>query len=136
MTGSDSLSPEVAPWIAKADLTAASHLLGLPDDQCPFDIVCFHAQQCAEKALKALLVHQGDVPPRTHDLVELLNLVRQSDGIGIQASDCGALTPYAVVTRHPYPDFPTELLERADAERAVGIARAVFAASREGLRTR
>jgi HEPN domain-containing protein len=34
----------------------------------------FHAQQCAEKYLKAILVLQGVIVPRTHDLVGLHNL--------------------------------------------------------------
>ncbi len=29
---------------------------------------CFHVQQCAEKALKALSARRGDVIPRTHAL--------------------------------------------------------------------
>ena len=32
-------------------------------------------QQAAEKALKACLLHRGEVPPRTHDLLLLFNLV-------------------------------------------------------------
>lgn len=44
-------------WIKKAegDLKTAEHALTLKE-RCPFDTVCFHAQQCAEKYLKALLV--------------------------------------------------------------------------------
>jgi HEPN domain-containing protein len=36
--------------------------------------VCFHAQQCAEKYLKAVLVAQGQSFPKTHDLLMLHNL--------------------------------------------------------------
>ena len=36
-------------------------------------------QQAAEKALKACLLHRGEVPPRTHDLLLLLNLVTVID---------------------------------------------------------
>lgn len=47
----------VREWLMKAenDLTAATHLLKL-EAECPRDIVCFHAQQCIEKYLKAALV--------------------------------------------------------------------------------
>ncbi|GAB4578834.1 MAG: hypothetical protein Fur0022_15710 [Anaerolineales bacterium] len=42
--------------------------------------VCFHAQQCVEKLLKAaLLVHQGQTPPKTHRLVALLELIGKQD---------------------------------------------------------
>jgi HEPN domain-containing protein len=38
----------------------------------PWDNVCFHAQQAAEKILKAFLVYHGQIPPKTHDCVSLL----------------------------------------------------------------
>jgi HEPN domain-containing protein len=38
-----------------------------------WDGICFHAQQCAEKYLKALLEGQIIVFRKTHDLVELLD---------------------------------------------------------------
>ena len=37
------------------------------------DAVCFHAQQCSEKYLKARLVEAGLPVTRTHDLEMLLN---------------------------------------------------------------
>lgn len=61
--------PESLRWIrqwvekAESDLRNAEHTLEL---DCPLDTVCFHAQQCAEKYLKALLVSWGaDFPGRT-----------------------------------------------------------------------
>ncbi len=58
---------------AEADLRAAQ-LLSL-DSGVPGRISCFHAQQAAEKALKALLV-ANDIPFRkTHDLVVLVGLL-------------------------------------------------------------
>ena len=65
----------VRQWIEKAehDLRNAEHTLTLKDD-CPFDTICFHAQQCAEKYLKALLVFYEADFPKTHDLVLLENL--------------------------------------------------------------
>jgi HEPN domain-containing protein len=33
---------------------------------------CLHAQQAAEKALQAFLLHKGQTPPRIHDLSNLL----------------------------------------------------------------
>jgi len=70
-------SLEVAhQWIEKAehDLKNAEHTLTLEQD-CPFDTICFHAQQCAEKYLKALLVSQSLDFPRTHDMRLLVQLV-------------------------------------------------------------
>ena len=47
------------------------HPTGTPN----FDAVCFHAEQCAEKLIKALLIHLGVTPPRSHDLVALDRLL-------------------------------------------------------------
>ncbi len=40
-----------------------------------YNQVCFHSQQSAEKAVKALLLFQGQVVPRTHLLGDLLRLL-------------------------------------------------------------
>ena len=40
-----------------------------------YDLVCFHAQQCIEKYLKAWLQEANLPAPRTHDLQELLHLI-------------------------------------------------------------
>ena len=53
--------PDTANWVrtwvemAEADLRNAEHTLTL-EEHCPFNTVCFHAQQCAEKYLKAFLI--------------------------------------------------------------------------------
>jgi HEPN domain-containing protein len=43
-----------------------------------YDAVCFHAQQCAEKLMKATLIQAGKIPPRIHDLAELGRLLAQT----------------------------------------------------------
>jgi hypothetical protein len=55
----------VREWIAKAenDLKTAVHTLKLGKD-CPTDTTCSHAQQYAEKHVKAALVHAGVSPSR------------------------------------------------------------------------
>jgi HEPN domain-containing protein len=48
----------VKMWIRKAesDLKTSIHSLKIKPDP-PFDTICFHAQQCAEKYLKAYLTY-------------------------------------------------------------------------------
>jgi HEPN domain-containing protein len=63
-------------WIEKAEgdfVTATREWRARrsPND----DAACFHAQQCAEKYLKARLQEAALVFPRTHDLEVLLNLL-------------------------------------------------------------
>ena len=56
MSGRETVAAE---WVLKAenDLKAAAQVLKL-GAECPTDTVCFHAQQCAEKYLKACLASQ------------------------------------------------------------------------------
>jgi len=63
-------------WVGKAenDLKAAAQIMKLADD-CPTDTVCFHAQQCVEKYVKALLTMNGTDFPKTHDLDRLIALL-------------------------------------------------------------
>jgi HEPN domain-containing protein len=59
-------------WVAKArnDLLNADN--NLKASEIPFDTVCFHCQQAAEKLLKAYLAANGQTPPATHDLMLVL----------------------------------------------------------------
>ncbi|MBO9327350.1 MAG: HEPN domain-containing protein [Roseiflexus sp.] len=92
----------VQAWLrrARSDLELARLALQasgvLPED------ACFHAQQCAEKALKALLLQAGDDPPRTHAIDVLLDRLKVR-GMHIPDSVDSAftLTEYAVQTRYP-----------------------------------
>lgn len=114
----------VRGWLEKARrdfLTAQKELTGAE----PFaDIICFHAQQAAEKYLKAHLVWQEIDFPRTHALEDLVLLAAQKDPdfLALQ-EEVTSLTPYAVETR--YPEFEEPLLE--DASEAVEIAAKVRA---------
>jgi HEPN domain-containing protein len=76
MPGKDEPTHIVSQWLvlAKGDLKAAEHLLTLRDD-CPTEVVCFHAQQCVEKYLKALLVARDIEFSKTHDIGALIKSV-------------------------------------------------------------
>ena len=64
--------------------------------------LCFDAQQAAEKAVKALLIHLGIEYPYVHDLVELLTLAEQAGrGVPESVKQASRLTRYAIVTRYP-----------------------------------
>jgi HEPN domain-containing protein len=63
---------------------------------------CFHAQQCAEKYMKALLFSKKAGFPMTHDLL-LLNNLCSSSGILLEIDSklLNTLTDFAVRTRYP-----------------------------------
>jgi HEPN domain-containing protein len=86
--------------------------------------LCFDAQQCAEKAIKAVFVHRRETFPYVHDLKRLIGLL-QRKGVKIpkylhQAKE---LTRYAFVTR--YPGEESSVTQR-QYRRAVRIATAVL----------
>jgi HEPN domain-containing protein len=89
-------------WVRKAedDLVGARSLeRGKPSLN---DLVCFHCQQSAEKYLKALLQEYGSIPPRTHNLVDLLTLLLVSDpSLSILRRALNSLSRYAVEFRYP-----------------------------------
>ena len=69
-----------AEWIAKAEGDYATAGRELRARRRPnYDAVCFHAQQTAEKYLKAFLQENGADFPKTHSLIELLQLVLPLD---------------------------------------------------------
>ena len=117
-------------WVEKAenDLRTAELTLAV-EELCPFDTVCFHAQQCAEKYLKALLLAAGIEPPRTHNLRVLSQRLSLGLPAELKAEDLLLLNRYSVETRYPGEWEP---ITRQDAERAVAIARQV----RESVRKR
>ncbi len=122
MPAPDRVLVVVREWVAKAesDLTTAAHVLKL-GAECPTDTVCFHAQQCVEKYLKALLVLDGIDFPKTHDIERLTALTPARAGISLTAEEQGRLTDYATTTR--YPGSGEILL--TEARRAVVLARRV-----------
>ena len=69
------MNPLTLEWIEKAegDYRTAKWLQQAPDPV--HDSICFHAQQCIEKYLKAWLQEANIHAPRTHNLEELLVLI-------------------------------------------------------------
>ena len=67
------------------------------------EIMGFHAQQSSEKLLKALLMGKNISYRRTHDLRELIDLIRDND-IEFPESlmEIRTLSPFAVEFRYDY----------------------------------
>jgi HEPN domain-containing protein len=62
----------------------------------------FHAQQCAEKYLKARLEEAGLAIPRTHNLYALLTLILSIEpSWRVLAADLNVLSTFAVAYRYP-----------------------------------
>jgi HEPN domain-containing protein len=70
------MKPLTSEWVEKAEGDFATASREIRARKSPnFDAVCFHAQQCAEKYLKALLQEAGVQFGRTHHLIALLDLL-------------------------------------------------------------
>ena len=66
------MKPLTREWVDKGEADRRTAQRELRVRTSPnFDAVCFHAQQCAEKYLKALLQERGSTIPRTHNLEAL-----------------------------------------------------------------
>lgn len=88
-------------WIARAKSDLAVARMTLPEDAC-YEELCFHAQQAAEKAIKAVYQLHAWEFPYIHDLDELLDGL-ESKGMNIPAKVKTAvgLTTFAWETRYP-----------------------------------
>jgi HEPN domain-containing protein len=89
--------------LARRDLRAAEILRDQPD--VGDGIVGFHAQQAAEKALKAWLTILGIDFPRTHDLSLLIHKLDTGGGVEVtRLWDLLDLNPFAVQLRYELLD--------------------------------
>ena len=89
-------------WLAKArnDILNADN--NLNSELVPFDTVCFHCQQAAEKMLKSYLVGNGKEYPITHDLLLILEKILPLNRAAEELRDSLAiLMPYSVEIRYP-----------------------------------
>jgi HEPN domain-containing protein len=120
---------DAAEWLLHAESDLRYATLGRGAPGILQSQVAFHAQQAAEKALKALLVHASVDFPRTHDLQALLVLIGDA-GVAAppELEGVNALTRFAAEARYPgdsEPITPDELEQTiALADKAVAWARA------------
>ncbi len=109
------MNPLTAEWIEKAsaDLATAGREMRARKDP-NYDAVCFHAQQCVEKLLKAALTETGRDFSRTHDLNHLLDLVLPTHPLW-EAFRSGfqELVAYAVEYRYPGESATKEMAQTA-----------------------
>jgi HEPN domain-containing protein len=110
-------------WLryAHMDLSSAAFLRG--HRPIPVEIICYHCQQAAEKAIKAIFVHYNADIPHIHDLTKLLDAASQYDDAVMNIfRQANRLTNYAVFTRYPGDNE----LSESDVEIALQYAEAVL----------
>ena len=99
---SDDLRDYVDKWLFRAaeDMAVIENLMQ-SDLQGYASAICFHAQQAAEKYLKALLAHKGVDFPRTHDIDFLLSECRKVAPGKFDCVDPKSFTDFGVSVRYP-----------------------------------
>lgn len=114
----------VQQWLDKAhkDLQAATMLFNSHIED--YDNVGFHAQQAAEKFIKAALVRYQVEFPKTHSIGVLRQLVAQVEqDLADDLAPADALTPYGVEFRYPGDFAPLSYEEGARALQLVAQTR-------------
>jgi HEPN domain-containing protein len=116
-------------WVTRAEEDFALARAALRRKQPLASGACFHAQQYAEKYMKALLISKGADFPKTHDLLLLNNLCSMNGVLlEIEPRHLNTLTDYAVRTRYPGNDPTAE-----DAKEAIAPAKLVRTFARKFL---
>lgn len=114
---------EVKWWIevARKNLRRAETAFERSD----YEAAAFWSQQVVEFALKALVLFKGMLPPKTHNLVELYELVRGLIG-DFEEELLSELTPYYSISRYPdiFPGVP--VVHRNTALRFIRFSRELF----------
>jgi HEPN domain-containing protein len=125
------MKPIVGEWVKKAegDFGVMAGELRRRKSPC-FDAICFHAQQCAEKYLKARLAQAGVPVEKVHSLTALLDQVLPLEPLWeAHRADLAHLSAYAVAYR-----YPGETADRGEAKDAAARCRRFRAAARLALR--
>ena len=120
-------------WLHKAKSDLRNIELVLPAADCPLDTVAFHAQQAAEKSIKALLGFLGIQPPHLHDLEELVAALPENHrtAIAFDPDALALLSQLAVAPR--YPGWDDNDLDTETIEHAVDSSRHIYDTIRRHL---
>ena len=126
------MTPLAAEWVERAEGDCATAGRERRARRLPnYDAACFHAQQAAEKYLKAFLQEHRIVFPRTHNLIELLELCLPVDkSFEVYRNLFVVLDRYAV--RFRYPGESADRSEAREAFKALQTFR-TFARANLGL---
>lgn len=127
------MDQETVRWmkLAEMDYGVAEHLFKTYYPK-PYEIICYHCQQAAEKAIKSIIMSGGAKGglPKLHDLSFLLNQIKNTVKIEEKYYDyADALTPYGVSIRYPNELF----LEERHAQKALEMAREILTWAKENV---
>lgn len=117
-------------WLNQAqyDLEAAN----ISMENNIYEWTCYQSIQCVEKAFKAIIVHAGYRPPKTHRLGVLVSMSNRANNFFENVKfDFRKIESYTFISRYPFviPGnnmTPKEMIKREDAETCLTIAKDIF----------
>lgn len=111
-------------WLFKAENDLESARILLKADKKLYDVVVYHAQQCAEKALKAYLAEKNSKIDKTHSLAVLTEYCAAIDNDFLSLKDAiSFLNPYVIMYRYPLDEL---MPPKKDTETALQYADTVL----------
>ncbi|MBI3919897.1 MAG: HEPN domain-containing protein [Armatimonadetes bacterium] len=121
-----------ADWLARAKGNLIMARQPKPEGAF-WEDYCYQAQQAAEKAIKAVFIHEGMSFSYTHDLGQL-GTELECGGVAVPGivREAVSLTRYAVRTRYPAPFLPVTEEEHRE---AIRLAEAVVAWAQDSTAT-
>ncbi len=124
------MKPLTREWVEKAEGDFATAAREIRVRKSPnYDAVCFHAQQCAEKYVKALLQESEISFGKTHHLIALLELILSVEqSWELLRPQLQSLNAYSVSVR-----YPGEVADKAAAREALDLAKTIRAQARQRL---
>ncbi|MCR5685586.1 MAG: HEPN domain-containing protein [Lachnospiraceae bacterium] len=120
-------------WLqySQTDYECAKYLNEAPMHPKPLNIICYHCQQAAEKAAKALVVYFGSQGgmAKNHDiefqLNQVKNLVKENKGISIPKEILEIASDISIYASEPR--YPKELIaNEQDVEKALTDSRKIM----------
>ena len=128
------MTPRADAWLRQAHSDCA--VAELTAEQGAHSQACYHYGQSAEKALKALLISLGSLPPYSHALDRLVDNLEVGgvDVTPIRSVRLKALSRMNTETRYPSDsEAPTDRFDAEDSEQARTAASQVMAFAKAAI---
>ena len=117
-------------WIEKAERDFISAQREYRARKSPnYDAACLFSKQCAEKYLKGYLQERVMPIRKTHDLVQLLEMLPADLGLACMRQEMAILSAYATEFR-----YPGESATKETAKEAIGFCKSLRAQARNLLK--
>ena len=117
-------SDDINEWVKRAKSNLLLSKIKKVSREIYYEDLCYDAQQCAEKSLKALCIFFDIKFPKTHNLSHLIELLKDKEvKIPKSVKKAELISDYSVETRYP-GDY--EEVDEKEYKRVVKIAEDVY----------